>query len=145
MASPAELAQTLPETLPEDFGDWDNGDSKDTAPGFGDAQKPSPQPDAPHATVGLQADKPNEAPPPSPTAVDPDDGALPHQQNSISTAADRLPSSPSRRQGAAHTTSEVSSPPVRQKFDVKHGSRNKPEFEATAIRGDDQSLVRPLR
>lgn len=32
MASPAEIEQLLPDTLPDDFGDWDSGDSPATPP-----------------------------------------------------------------------------------------------------------------
>ena len=32
MASPAEIGQNLPDTLPEDFGDWDGGESSAPAP-----------------------------------------------------------------------------------------------------------------
>jgi protein TonB len=50
MASPAEIAQVLPDTLPEDFGEWDSENSPATppvssggfeaAPGFGAVPKP---------------------------------------------------------------------------------------------------------
>jgi len=61
MASPAEIVQALPETLPEDFGEWDSGNSAATlsvnssvsepATDDGVATKPPAEPASPQFTV----------------------------------------------------------------------------------------------
>jgi periplasmic protein TonB len=65
MASPAKIEQLLPDTLPEDFGDWDNEESASaapvrsggvaTAPGLGAAAKPPVQPAKPQPPVVRKA------------------------------------------------------------------------------------------
>ena len=64
MASPAKIEQILPDTLPEDFGDWDSENSQvisparpgsfDPAPGFS-APKPPAQAPKPQAPVARKA------------------------------------------------------------------------------------------
>lgn len=75
MASPAEIAQGLPETLPEDFGEWDSGSRPaavpgnsgglETAPGLGEIPKPSGQPTEREATLAPVLDRPRDARSPS--------------------------------------------------------------------------------
>src|SRR5580698_6318272 len=51
MASPAELGPLLPDTLPEDFGEWDNGESQSDlsagSNGMEAALAPAPRQSAP--------------------------------------------------------------------------------------------------
>lgn len=53
MASPAKIEQILPDTLPEDFGDWDNESSAATPPGRSGGFNPAP---------GFVSPKPPEQP-----------------------------------------------------------------------------------
>jgi TonB family protein len=49
MASPAEIARALPDTLPEDFGEWDGEGSPSASPADPDIHQPAPAPAAPPA------------------------------------------------------------------------------------------------
>ncbi|MGA3263481.1 MAG: TonB family protein [Terracidiphilus sp.] len=67
MASPAEIEKALPDTLPEDFSDWDREESPVTQPvnsrgfeassGFAAVAKPPAQPAKPQVTVSRTADR----------------------------------------------------------------------------------------
>jgi protein TonB len=67
MASPAEIKMTLPETLPEDFNDWDSEDSPVLQPvnsrglaassGAAAVPRPAAQPAKPQVTVSRTADR----------------------------------------------------------------------------------------
>jgi protein TonB len=43
MASPAELIQSAPDTLPEDFSEWDNGESTDASPANSNGVEAAPE------------------------------------------------------------------------------------------------------
>ena len=67
MASPAEVVQTAPETLPADFSEWDSGETAATAPATSNgfeavrdsepAPEPPSQPAKPRATASPVADR----------------------------------------------------------------------------------------
>jgi hypothetical protein len=79
MASPAEIAQTLPETLPADFSEWDGGVPPATLPansngfeaahGSGAAPKPPTHPAKPRVTVSPAVDRLGIAPSLAPATV----------------------------------------------------------------------------
>ena len=72
MASPAEIKMTLPETLPEDFNDWDGEYSGvpqaipsrgfEAASGLAAVAKPPAQPAKPQGTVSRAADRSRKTP-----------------------------------------------------------------------------------
>jgi len=75
MASPAEIAQSLPDTLPEDFGEWDGEGSPSAPPADrgvtepSPAPKPSARPREPQVGAAPAADAPRKAAPSTPVTV----------------------------------------------------------------------------
>ena len=131
MASPAEIAQGLPETLPEDFGEWDSESSPATVPGssggldatrgLGDVLKPpapTPEPEVKEVAPAPAGDRLRGAALPSPAGVHAHDGPLLHRQKSSALVAAMVPNSVSNGKEAAHPTHEVPFPPPRPKVPV---------------------------
>jgi TonB family protein len=67
MASPAELARALPDTLPEDFGEWDKEGSPSAPPAETEVREPAP---APHAAPAKAPSRTREAQVAAPPAAD---------------------------------------------------------------------------
>lgn len=118
MASPAKIAQELPDTLPEDFGEWDGGESPaiqpgnpggaESAPGFGIVPKPATQPAETQVAAAHSGNLLRGTPLPTPASEYADDGAFLHRVRSLSPAVDRTPAAvASPRQAAAPAIDEA--------------------------------------
>jgi protein TonB len=120
MASPAEIAHTIPDTLPADFGEWDSGDSEATlpvspagsaaAPVFTAVPKPPAQSAEPKAGVASAVDVLRTESSPAPEALTANDEAFSQWLRSISTVVDKLPDITGSRQEANGAVAEVSLP-----------------------------------
>jgi len=155
MASPTEIAQRLPETLPEDFGDWDSEPSPATVPGnsgsfettrdSGEDAKPPAQTPGPQVTPAPVVDRLRGSALPPPARVNADDRASLQRPPSISHLAARLPNAVSQAKEAARPTHEVSLPPQRPKVSVSDGRSSVRGVPAAAIPSPDEfvQLFRP--
>jgi len=158
MASPTEIANRLPETLPEDFGDWDSEPSAASVPGnsggfeatrgSGDAPEPpalTPGPEVAPATV---VDRLRGSALPSPARANADDGVSLYQPPSIRVDAPpperpvsvRLPNAVLRLEEAARPVREVPFPPQRPKVSVSDGRSNVRGIAAAATPSPDEFL-----
>ena len=146
MASPTEIAKGLPETLPEDFGEWDSEPSA-TAPGSsggfeptrgsGEAAKPPAPTPGPKVTPTPVADSLRGSTLPSPAMGNADGAFLPRPA--------RSPNSVSHRKEAARPTHEVPLSPQRLKISVSDGRSNAIGIPAPAPPSPDEfvQLFRP--
>jgi TonB family protein len=117
MASPAKIAEALPDTLPEDFGEWDGGESPashpaspggaESAPGLGIVPKPAAQPVETQAAAAPSGNLLRGTPLPTPAKDYADDGAFLHRVRSLNPAADRTPEVVAPRQTAGPAIDEV--------------------------------------
>jgi protein TonB len=139
MASPAELAQALPATLPEDFSEWDGGENSSAAPppegriadsnGFGaeskrSAQSEQPQFSEPQITVAPKVDQLRHEPPPSSPTVYPDYETLGGSLRAIGAALKSEPTSALNGQANPCAMNDASLAPLRSGGAVMHGLRN---------------------
>ena len=151
MASPAEIAQGLPETLAEDFGDWDSESSPATPPdntgGFEDDRGLDnvPKPSAPthrrEVTPTPAVDALSDTALPSPARVYADDRAFLHQQASSTPMAARLPNSVSYKEQAARSNYEVPFLPQRPKVSGSDGLSNLMGVQPAATLNPDAFLL----
>jgi len=158
MASPTEIAKGLPDTLPEDFGDWDSEPSPATVPGnsggfeatrsSGDAPKPPAPTPRPEVAPAPAVDRLRGSALPSSARVNPDDGAFLHRPPAIRVDAPRLevpmavrvPNALPQREVAARPTHEVPFPPQRPKVSVSSGRSNIMGIAAAATPSPDEFL-----
>src|SRR5215472_9971281 len=112
MASPAEIGQGLPDTLPEDFGDWDGESSPSTAPGnYGGSEAedvskpPAPPTPGPEVAPASLEDRFRSLTLPSPARVNADNGAFLHRPPRSPMAA-RLPNPVSQGEQTARPARE---------------------------------------
>lgn len=150
MASPVEIAQGLPETLPDDFGDWDSEPSPVTVAGnsggvaasrgSGDVLKPPAPTPEPKITPAPLVDRLRGAALPSPARVYADDGAFLQRRTSITPMAARLPDSVSHGEEAARPTHEVPFPRQRPNTSVSDGLRKVIEIPAAATPSLDEYI-----
>jgi TonB family protein len=141
MASPEKIAEWLPETLPEDFGEWDNNASAAAVPArsggleggraLGEAPKP-PGPAEREAILASVLDRPRGIRPgsPAPESFRP--------QKLSSSAVDKSPSRASHRLEGGDT--EVIVTPRWQNSVPLDEVRNTPQVKATAINEADAAL-----
>jgi TonB family protein len=111
MASPAEIAKVLPDTLPADFGEWDSEGSPATLPidtrNFESVRGPVPVPKPPaHLAEPLDSATPlptrlRPTPSRAPATSYPDDEAYLRRLRSITSAVDKLPPVPSQAETTA--------------------------------------------
>jgi protein TonB len=173
MASPAELGPLLPDTLPEDFGEWDNGESQSDlsagSNGMEAALAPAPRQSAPILEPRVVVTPKVEAMrrEPSPLAPQPtpqqDQEAFLRQLHAIGNGLDRSglerPSSPApQAQQAARTAKEPAFAPAQSNGSGANGSRNalSPAPKANGTRAaqsaspasastDDEAFLRQLK
>ena len=114
MASPAKITEVLPDTLPEDFGEWDGSDSPagqpappEAAPGFGVVPKPATQPAETHAAAPPSGNLLRGAAMPTSGTEYVDDAAFLHRVRSLSPATDRTREVAVQRQAAAPAIDEA--------------------------------------
>lgn len=120
MASPAKIAEVLPDTLPDDFGEWDSAESSspqpanpgstEPAPGLGILPKPAHQPAETQAAVAPSGNLLRGTPLPTPAKEFADDGAFLHRVRSLNPAADRTEVVVSRQATAAIDEVRFSAP-----------------------------------
>lgn len=118
MASPAKITETLPDTLPEDFGEWDGGESPaaEPAPGRTDAGSnsgPKPARPATQGSIKPTADLLHGAPLPSPAKDYSDDGAFLHRVKSLKPAVERPSEIAPRKSAAAAAVVDAPAAPAR--------------------------------
>ncbi len=148
MASPAEIAKGLPETLPEDFGDWDSEPSPatvphdpvgiDTARGLGDVSKPPAPAPAPDV---IPVDRLRGAALPSPAKARADDGAFLQRPASITPKAARSIHSVTHNEEIACSAHELPSPPQRPNVPVSDGLNNLMGIATAAAPSPDEFLL----
>jgi protein TonB len=157
MASPAEIGRLLPDTLPEDFSEWDGGGSSATQPGkskgpevvpdSGAAQKPPAQPAEQQVAAPPMRNGQRKAASTTAAAAGADEEAFLQRLKSITANGDRQIAAATRTQPtAARSVDEVALPPVRSNGAVSNGSRNNlPSFEVAALVAADEVLFQSFR
>lgn len=122
MASPAEIARVLPETLPDDFVEWDSGDSSAKRPVESGAREAGRTLDATPKHTGQLAEpkaqtatEPKTVSLPMPTNVSPDREVQSRGLTAIAMAVDKKPLSPAQMPANIHGTRDVFFAPVRPK------------------------------
>jgi protein TonB len=122
MASPAKITETLPDTLPEDFGEWDGGESpaaEPAAPGRTDAgsnsggAKPASRPAATQSSIKPAADLLHGAPLPSPAKDYSDDRAFLNRVKSLKPPVERPSEVASRKPASAAAVVDAPAAPAR--------------------------------
>jgi periplasmic protein TonB len=165
MASPAEIAPQLPDTLPEDFGEWDGGAPPATLPVHSDDQhadsevgKDQPPPEAAQAqteAVPEEASRQEAAPTaPSPSAakIFAEGEAFLQRQKFKNTVVDHIPEIPVPPQ-AGQATNPRSVPgvptpaptPMRRTTDPVIPKAPAPVAAAPVLRESDEALFRSFR
>jgi hypothetical protein len=150
MASPEELTPLLPDTLPEDFGEWDGEASPEASqikPGeweaweaahsLGETKSPRGQSSDRGSTAAPPAEKPrvSSSVPPAPFAV--------KQQeltSKPSNGANGSNSHASSRPEASRSTKEIAVTPSLPKAAAVNGKLNSPEVAKTLKHEDDRAL-----
>jgi protein TonB len=135
MASPAELGQILPDTLPEDFGEWDSEASTATLPV--DSAKPESRDNAPRVAAPRSA-TPSEYAPPREAAPRPaahKDIATRNVEAERSTAP--VPRSP--------VAPVIPADPRANTAPVPRSPRGATSGPSSATRPDDEAFFRRLR
>src|SRR5580693_1248116 len=160
MASPAELAQALPATLPEDFSEWDGGENSSAAPppegriadsnGFGaeskrSAQSEQPQFSEPQITVAPKVDQLRHEPPPSSPTVYPDYETLGGSLRAIGAALKSEPTSALNGQANPCAMNDASLSPLRSGGAVMHGLRNARSLSPPAACADEEAFFHELQ
>ncbi len=117
MASPAKIAEVLPDTLPEDFGEWDEEESPSTqpvrlassehGPGFGAVPKPTTQPAGPYGVVTASGNQLRGAASPASAREFVDDTAFHRRTRSVNPALDRSREAAVQRLEAAPAIDEL--------------------------------------
>jgi periplasmic protein TonB len=130
MASPAEIAKSLPETLPEDFVEWDgegspSGPPADTgvaepAPAPAAAPKPAARPRDSQVTAGPAADAPRKAASSTPVTVYGDNKV--YQPRLRPVVVDKSPSPASLRPANGRATEAHPSPTHRTNGAATNGA-----------------------
>ena len=152
MASPAEIAQGLPKTLPEDFGEWDSESSSasvpehsggvEAKPGSGEAPTPTAAP-APKAAPAAIVDAPRSAPLPTRERVNEDGEAfLGRQMSSAPMSANSV----LRGEEAGRPIREVSIPTPRPRAPLPVGLSHVSAGNGAATLSADEFLesLRPI-
>jgi periplasmic protein TonB len=117
MASPAKVTEVLPDTLPEDFGEWDGEGSPSTHPaqpanpepshGIGVVSRPALEPTEKHSTAAPSGNLLRGAALPATATEYVDDAAFLHRVRSLSPNLDRTREVVVQRQAAAPAIDEV--------------------------------------
>ncbi len=156
MASQAKITDALPDTLPEDFVEWDGGESpaaQPAAPGKTEAKpasnggaKPAARPaETPAASLKPAADLLHGAPLPKPTKDYTDEGAFLNRVKSLKPAVDRMHDAPPPRKHASSTVVEdVPAAPTRPN-NTANGTRRTPAAQAAAMSEADEVLFHTFR
>ncbi len=174
MASPAEIAPQLPDTLPEDFGEWDGGAPPATLPVHSDDQQAesevgknqeapaeAAQPEAvPEAALEAtsQQEAPRPAPSPSAAKIFAEGEAFLQRQKFKNGVVDHIPEIPVPPQtaqaqangrpvqGAAPLTTTPAPTPMRRTTDpVIPKQAPAPVVAAPVLRESDEALFRSFR
>jgi periplasmic protein TonB len=173
MASPAKITEVLPDTLPDDFGEWDSAESPSSqpanpgnaepAPGLGIVPKPANQPAETQAAAAPSGNLLRGTPLPTPAKDFADDGAFLHRVRSLSPAAERaevvvprqmtaaaideVRFSAPRSNGAAVATPRkpVASAPAPAPAVTEVVDRKPPVAQATAMSEADEVLFHSFR
>jgi TonB family protein len=153
MASPTKIAQELPDTLPEDFGEWDgegspSGPPADTGvldPPLGPVATPRApaRPREPQVAAGHAADLPRKSAGPTPVTVHGDNKV--YQTRLRPVVVDRSPSPAALRPANARTVEAPSAPAHRTNGASIERKRNAPQVTATAMTEADEVLFNSFR
>lgn len=160
MASPAELAQSLPATLPEDFGEWDGEDSpaalpadltgRESSGGSGAFSKPALQLEQsrigePQITAAPKVEELHHEPLPAPASGSHDHEALRAGLRAVGATLKSEPKPALQGQTAARATKEDSYTPVWTNGAVVDGPRVAPTPSSRTVCVDDELLGGSLR
>jgi protein TonB len=127
MASPAELANVLPDTLPDDFGEWDSGDSpgvKPAEPGPGASPEPLTPPAEARAAAALRL---------APAPVRAQEQAFSQQKRIM----DAVAAAPPRKPAVSRAVEEMPVRPVRSTVAAPEAPRSVPSPEAAMSEADE--------
>ncbi len=153
MASPTKVAQELPDTLPEDFGEWDgegspSGPSTDTgvlepAPSTVAAPRTPARPRDPHGTTAHVTDMPRKGAASTPVTVHGDNKVYPSRVRPM--VVDRSPSPAALRPAHARAVEAPSAPAHRSNGASVERKRNTPLVTASAMTEADEVLFHSFR
>ena len=154
MASPAEIANVLPDTLPADFGEWDGEGSTATIPANHSDYEATHGPVAvPRASAhiaeplvsrtplpGLKRTTPSRAP----AASFPDDEAYLRRLRSITSVVDKLPPVPDEAEVAAAAIPATEDKPLREEplmREVDEPFSRSAIFNSLAVNVDEDEII----
>jgi TonB family protein len=153
MASPTKIAQELPDTLPEDFGEWDGAGSPSGSPADIDVLEPAPgtvtsprapaRPREPQVAGGHAADLPRKSSASTPVTVHGDNKV--YQQRLRPVVVDRSPSPATLRPANARALEAPSAPAHRTNGASLERKRNAPLVAAVAMTEADEVLFHSFR
>jgi TonB family protein len=160
MASPEELVHSVPETLPEDFSEWD-GENSPAAPhaeggelegsrSFRAVSEPPAQSEQPQIwqplfTAAPVAHELRNEPPSLPPSVYQDHEAHGGSLWASGAALKSEPLTASRGQSTAYATKEVAFEPVRTSSTPAYGVRNAPSLLPPTACADEEAFFNQLR
>jgi hypothetical protein len=155
MASPAEIVRILPDTLPEDFSEWDSENSPAALPagrdgfegsdGFGADSKPSPQSRQPQLTAPPNVDELLIEPPSLRPAAYTDREALGERMRAINAALKSKPLSASPAQEATCATTGDFLVPARSGWAGADAQLDAPSLLPATASADEEAFFNQLR
>jgi TonB family protein len=153
MASPTKIAQELPDTLPEDFGEWDgegspSGPSTDTgvldpAPSTVTIPKSPARPRDPQVSAGRASELPRKSAASTPVTVHGDNKV--YQPRLRPMVVDRSPSPAALRPANARAIEAPAAPAHRTNGAPVERKRNAPQVSAAVLTEADEVLFHSFR
>jgi TonB family protein len=150
MASPTKIAQELPDTLPEDFGEWDGEGSPSGSPADTGILEPAPstvaaprtpaRPRDPHVATAHVTDMPRKGAATTPVTVHGDNKVYPSRVRPM--VVDRSPSPAALRPAHARA---VEAPAHRNNGGAVERKRNSPLVAAASMTEADEVLFHSFR